>query len=407
MNNRNFIFTNAMAVFLLLLLLPSPLWAQSSSYEITGYVKYLSSVSEYPGIEDNLYDQQVHTRINTTWYPSDSLKGEMDVRIRALYGDSIEEIPGFPEEIITNYDFTNLDSLMWDEEKSLGYGQIDRLWLDYTKNNLEITLGRQRIAWGTSLVWNVIDLFNPKSVLDFDYEEKPGADALRAQYYTGAVSKIELSVRPGNDSEHSTIAGLYSVNISGYDFYGIAGVRNNRWIVGGAWAGSILDGGFRGEVLISQAPDRDAARNNSYMTPSNESIFASHKTTASFVLSGDYTFSNTFYIHTECLYNSNGKIENAALFQQEASDAGMLSPARWSIYQEFAYDITPLTRATIFSIYNPDDHSLITVPMLTRSLSTNLDLLLIGFITSGKQNSEFGSYGNSITLRLKYSFSKS
>lgn len=398
-----------MKIFFLILLYifllsPFPLWAQSSSYEISGYVKYLSSVADYPGIEGTLYDQLVHARINTAWYPTDSLRGEMDIRLRGFYGDSIENIPGFSEEIKTDYDFTNLDDVMWESRKSLGYGQIDRLWLDYTKQDLQITIGRQRIAWGTALVWNVIDLFNPKSVLDFDYEEKPGVDAFRMQYYTGAISKVEFSVKPGKDSEHYTLASLYSINISGYDFYGVVGVRNNRWIVGGAWAGSVLDGGFRGELLVSQSPDRDPSRDH-YTSPlPPDSIFASDKTVVSFVLSGDYTFSNSFYIHTELLYNSNGKKENAGLFHEEASDAGMLSPARWSIYQEFAYDITPLTRATLFGIYNPDDNSSIIVPMLSRSLSTNLDLLIIGFLPSGDQKSEYGIYGKSINLRLKYSF---
>lgn len=391
-------------ILFLLLIIPCPLWAQSSSYEISGYVKYLSSVSDSPDLEGNLYDQQVHARVNTVWYPTDSLRGQMDLRVRVFYGDSVEKIPGFSEEIENNYDFTNLDASMWDREKSLGYGQIDRLWLDYTKNDLEITLGRQRIAWGTSLVWNVIDLFNPKSVLDFDYEEKPGSDALRVQYYTGAVSKAELSIRPGRDIDHSTIAGLYSVNISGYDFYAIVGTRNNRWIVGTAWAGSILDGGFRGEVLFSESPDKDASRSQSVLPVPENSIFASHGTVASFALSGDYTFANSFYVHTECLYSSNGKRKNTGLFQQEAIDAGMLSPARWSLYQEFAYDMNPLTRVTLFGIFNPDDHSSIIVPMLSRSLSSNLELLLIGFLPSGEGDTEFGLYGNSIHLRLKYSF---
>ena len=390
-------------ILLIILVLPLPVLARSPDFEISGYVKYLSSVFDYPDLENTLYDQLVHTRINTAWYPSDSLRGEMDLRVRAFYGDSVETIPGFLENIKDNYDFTNLDDVMWDSRKSLGYAQIDRLWLDYTRKDLQLTLGRQRIAWGTALVWNVIDLFNPKSVLDFDYEEKPGADALRMQYYTGAVSKVEFSIEPGKDSEHYTAAGLYSTNISGYDLYGIAGVRNNRWIAGGAWAGYILDGGFRGEVLISQSPDRDSSRNN-LLLPGNDSIFASNRTVASFVLSGDYTFSNTFYIHTELLYNSNGKKENAGLYQQEAARAGTLSPARWSIYQEFAYDINPLTRATIFGIYNPDDNSSIIVPMLSRSLSTDLDLLLIGFLPSGEHYTEFGVYGKSINLRLKYSF---
>ena len=36
-----------------------------------------------------------------------------------------------------------------------------------------------------NLVWNPNDLFNAFSFVDFDYEERPGSDALRIQKYTG------------------------------------------------------------------------------------------------------------------------------------------------------------------------------------------------------------------------------
>ena len=42
--------------------------------------------------------------------------------------------------------------------------------------------------------------------------------------------------------------------------------------------------------------------------------------------------------------------------------------------------------------------------MLTHSLTTNLDLLVIGQFATGEKNGEFADYGNSVTLRLKYSF---
>jgi hypothetical protein len=82
----------------------------------------------------------------------------------------------------------------------------------------------------------------------------------------------------------------------------------------------------------------------------------------------------------------------------------MLSPARWSYYQEIAYDITPLTRASVYAIFNPVDHSSIAVPRLTYSITSNLDLLLIGQFSSGDLSSEFGMYPKSMTLRLKHSF---
>jgi hypothetical protein len=42
--------------------------------------------------------------------------------------------------------------------------------------------------------------------------------------------------------------------------------------------------------------------------------------------------------------------------------------------------------------------------MLTHNLTANLDLLLIGQLASGDSGTEYGDYGKSLTLRLKYSF---
>lgn len=388
----------------LVLMLPALARAQSSFFDISGYLKFLSAASTYPNLDKTLYDQLVHARINTAWHPSKSLRGELDLRTRVYWGDSVRDIPHFQDQVTTDYDFGNLDAVLWSERNSISYAQIDRLWLDYSASKLELTLGRQRIAWGTALVWNVIDLYNPKSVLDFDYEEKPGTDAIRLQYYTGPVSKVEVAAKPGKTADQTIVSALYSMNAFGTDFYGVGGIRNNRWVAGGAWAGSILKGGFRGEFLVSQAPNKTESTVPPVPEIFGSSIFAYDRPVASVVLSADYTFPNTFYVHTECLYNSNGKTKYAGVFGQEALDAGMLSPARWSLYQEFAYDVTPLMRATIYGIFNPVDHSSILVPMVTYSLKTNLDLLVIGQLASGKLFTEFGGFGKSVTVRLKYSF---
>lgn len=391
-------------LLLFLLISTCTIFAQLSSYKVNGYAKYLTSSSRYPDIDSRLYDQLFHFRLNTYWYPCNALRGSLQLRMRTLYGNSVEKIPDFLDQIKTNYDFANFDAVLWDAKNSLGYAQIDRLWLDYSAGNLEVTLGRQRIAWGTALVWNVVDVFNPQSILDFDYEEKPGADAMRVQYYTGAVSKAELSVKPGKNKKSTIAAAFFSFNTFGYDFYGLAGIRNNRWLFGGAWAGDIQKAGFRGEFLLAAAPSKGAPDVYQILSSTDRSIFQYDKPVISTVLSADYTFPNSFYIHTEMLYNSHGKIKNTGVFWPEALQIGMLSPARFSIYQEFAYDMTPLTRITIFGIFNPNDKSSIMVPMLTHSLATNLDLLLIGLLARGDSLTEFGDYGTSVYVRLKYSF---
>lgn len=102
---------------------------------------------------------------------------------------------------------------------------IDRLWLDFTHKNFQATLGRQRINWSQTFVWNPNDLFNTYSYFDFDYEEKPGSDAVRLQYFTSASSKAELLVKAGKDKK-VTAAALYRFNKWKYDFQGLAGIFN-------------------------------------------------------------------------------------------------------------------------------------------------------------------------------------
>ena len=393
------------AVILLFLSMPVSSFSQVSWLAADGYVKYLASTTKFPLLaKERLNDQLIHTRLNTHWYPSDALRGELDFRFRAYYGGSVEKIPNFLDQIRSHHEFKQLDRVLWHRRKSLGYAQVDRLWLDYSRGNLEATLGRQRIAWGTALVWNVIDLFNPQSILDFDYEEKPGADALRIQYYTGPVSKVEISVKPGKDKKRSVAAGLVWVNAFSYDFFALAGVRNDRWVLGGAWAGSVLKAGFRGEFLLSAPPNKSTPPPGPNLSYFGTPLFEYNKPVFSSVLSGDYSFPNSFYIHTEILYNSNGKLKNAGVFYWQAIEAGMLSPSRWSIFQEFSYNLTPLLRGSVFGIFNPNDQSYVIVPQLTWSVVTNLDATVIAFFARGKHFTEWGDYGTSAFFRLKYSF---
>lgn len=80
------------------------------------------------------------------------------------------------------------------------------------------------------------------------------------------------------------------------------------------------------------------------------------------------------------------------------------APARWSLFQEFAYDLTPLIRTSLFGIYNPDDKSVIVLPSVTYSAATNLDLMSLGLINDGRHLTEFGDYYNAVVLRGNWSF---
>ncbi|MBU2444580.1 MAG: hypothetical protein KJ666_03265 [Bacteroidetes bacterium] len=377
---------------------------QSSIFELSGYSKYLFSSIQPSSTNENLTEHLLHSRLNTKIYPTDFLTFTMEIRGRAIYGETVEKIPDYSDQIKSKHDFADLDFTAWNRNNSIGYFEVDRLNLDYQYENLQLTIGRQRIALGTSWVWNITDLFNPLSILDFDYEKRPGVDAIRVQYYTGAVSKIEAAFKPGKEKNKTIAAVHVGMNKWNYDFHLIGGIRRNRWIVGGAWAGDFFDAGFRGEIICA-APPVEADPLSIKIPPIlGESFFDNKKPIVSFVLSGDYTFSNSFYIHTEILFNSNGKTKNADLYQLEAAEIGMLSPSRWSLFQEFSYNITPLIRGSIFGLFNPVDKSLVVVPSINWSMIENLDFMLIGLLFEGKPLTEFGDYGKMFFLRTKFSF---
>ena len=375
--------------------------AQNSSFDYNGYAKYLFSSTKVPSINERLYDHLLHLRLNTRYYATQNLTGVMELRFRTFYGESAYKIPDYRELIQTTHDFVELDFYLWDTKYSIGYLEIDRLYLDYVQDKLEVTVGRQRIAWGTCWVWNPTDLFNPLQVLDFDYEERPATDAIRVQYYTGPVTKVEVSYKPAEDPYDQILAGLVSLNHWNYDFNFITGMKYKRWLAGFSWAGDILGAGFRGEMLVSQSPDSNDVNDYFYPLPN---LIHSDDPIISFALSGDYTFPNTFYIHTELLYNNIGATSNTLLYQPSANSLGLLNAARWNLYQEFSYDITPLMRGSVFGILNPNDKSYVIVPSLSYSIVINLDLYLISFLFEGEPFTQFGDYGITYYLRLKYSF---
>lgn len=379
--------------FFIVLFFPCVLYSQSDFYQLGGYVKYLYSSADLP-TAGRLNDHLIHARVNSRVYLSDNITAGIELRNRIFYGGSMEKVPNFLSTSVSHHDLGNANIVWWNSGSSAGLTELDRMSIDASYQKLQITVGRQRIAFGTALVWNPVDLFNPLSILDFDYEERPGVDAIRVQYYTGDVSKMEIAVKPGKTRAGSVVAAKVLVNQWDYDFHILGGIRADKPFAGFAWAGDIAGAGFRGEYLSSEIDNNTAVPNPSL----------SGKWSSTLSLSGDYTFPNSFYIHTEALYNDRGATRNTALATPLMQSLHLLSPARFSLFQELSYDLHPLLHISGFVIHNPDDGSSAYVPSATWSAFENIDISFFGLIFTGDALTEYGSYGTSFFIRGKYSF---
>jgi len=392
--------------FLLSTLSLSSLLAQE--IEVGGYLKDMLSYSDgnYKGMPDNigLWQNTLQGRLNLNAYAGDFTLS-VQSRHLLIYRKNQKDAQQFFDVFQVDNGYTDLDWSYFSKQDLLASGEIDRLYLDWSRGNFQITAGRQRIAWGSALVWNISDFFNPFNILDFDYEEKPGSDAIRFQYYTGPMSQFDIAFAPSKNKHKQMLALRYLVNLYKFDFNLMAAWQGEKERFGFNWAGELFTAGFRGEVVYTNPdlgffPISFKPPERSYVPPFKE-IDSPYW---NMVLSLDYTFVNSFYIHSEYLYNELGVTQNSALRSFEILQTGELSPSRHSLFQELAYDLTPLLRVNYFILFNPSDHSQISVPSLQYSLSDNWGLYALAFLSSGKTNSEFGGYPAQYFLRLKYSF---
>lgn len=390
----------AAALALALLWAPLGVRARMSDFSGGGYVKDLLSHTDQatpdPVAAPGDWRNTVQLRLDLEWYPTATLtaalggrsllESQRNIGRGTWYANQIDPGAGlyFDLEATSRRDNTILASA------------VDRLWVDWTYQSLEMTAGRQRIAWGTCLVWNPTDLFNPFSVLDFDYAEKPGADALRIQVYTGAVSKVELAAGPGRKRENVTYGMRCLRGLWGYDASFLAGWQRQFWRLGAAWSGQIASGGFRGEVLYSDPGATIVLDPRAGSGPAGDFW--------TLVLSYDYTFRNSFYVNSEVLYNGLGSTGLAGARQEATLITGELSPARYSIFQELAYDFMPLLRGRVFGIFNPDDRSWVSMLSLDYSVATDWELLLFAFPAGGSTGSEFGDLPEEAGIRIRYDF---
>ena len=383
----------------LILMLYLPVFAHSQSkFSFNGYLKELTmfykpadsvQVSESEWL-DYLMLNQFHNRLNFAWNPTKNLTLALEMRNRLFFGQMIRKIPGYEDMIDTDNGYLNLGLIVVSTDRWFLHSAIDRAWIDYTLGQWQFRAGRQRINWGINLVWNPNDIFNTYSYFDFDYEERPGTDGFKVQYYTGETSSAELVYKIGHNKDETSIAGIYRFSKLDYDFQMLGGWAGKDFVLGGGWSGDIKGGGFRGEA--------------SWFIPLNSDNGSYQAVVAS--VSGDYYLKCNLYLHGAVLYNSHGTTGDAGgrgLFTPDIS-AKMLSLGRYNLFGQLSYPITPLFTGSISSIVNPSDGSAFLGPMLTYSLSNNLELMLNSQLFFGRKGTEYGDYGKAIYGRIRWSF---
>lgn len=356
-------------------------------WSVNGYLKDIQSLTFDKNFDSLVTGNLIHNRINVRWRPTTKLTAAAEFRTRLFWGEEVRLTPDFASNIQNNNEAVNLSILWFETESMVMQTNIDRLWLEYNTTNWDARIGRQRINWGINTIWNPNDIFNTYNFLDFDYEERPGRDAVKVRYHLSGMSNIELAVAAADESNKAVGAIKYLTNKWNYDFQFSAGVYHEMFTAGAGWSGSIRDAGFKGELQYFAGRPDTAAQIN-------------------VTLESDYVFENAWYLNLGLLVSSAGIDEpindwNLVNFKLSPQQ---LMPTKWNIAFTLSKEFTPLLSGTISTIYSPGTNLMILLPSLKYNLAPNLDFDLVWQSFYAEQNNDFESVTHRGFLRMKWNF---
>jgi len=285
---------------------------------------------------------------------------------------------------------------------------LDNAYLKFALKYADIIVGRQQISLGTGYVWNPVDLFNFKDVLDPTYEQ-PGHNAIRLDIPIGSRNGITALYAVDDQWKNSDKLIQLKGGISRFDFSVIAIEKTwkfhdytqfdaatsfylaqpeKRQMLGGSIAGELFGLGIWGEYA--------------YNWMENTRDFYE------LVAGIDYTFDFQTYFLLEYYRNTLGRVDHHEYTFNDwmrFMAAEQKSICRDQVYGIIQHPATDLIYLGMSGIYCITDNSLALVPMLTSSITNNVELILYLNFYLGKEGTFYASnLGNGGMIRARIYF---
>jgi len=364
-------------------------WKDKISF--SGYLRYMNS-SSVINSDSTIKDNLIHNRLRIKLDLNSRFNAVVEMRNRAFFGQATKINPNLGNILNNDLGELDLSFVPYDQKELVIHSIFDRAYIKYSSDKWELRIGRQRINWGVNLAWNPNDLFNAYSLIDFDYQERLGVDALRLQYYIGEMSTIELSAQPGMSIDESIFAGLWKFNLNGSDFQFLFGNYYEDVAIGFGLATNIKNAG----VTIE----------STYFNPKNNSKTSEGLSTS---FSVDYSTKSGIYFNSSFLFNSLGSTKKSTddnLFGSFLTDisAKRLMPSKLTYFTQVSGNFTPAINGSMTIFHMKGEEMLLIMPSITYEIKENLDTMLLAQLIYNQIESNFNSMGVGIFLRCAYNF---
>ena len=361
------------------------------TFDFSGYIVNLptyqktnSIISNALGIDESNFLDLTRLRLHPTLYPTSYATIVLEYEIDPLYQSS-SLLFGAPPDRTNRQNF----DLRWtsiDESNFILSHFIDRLYLRNAFKIGDMTIGRQRISWGSGRIWNPTDLFNPINPANFDKIEKDGADAISSRFYLGNFTDIEVVYNPVDDFHDSNYGARFRSNVKKYDFSLVGGYFDRRIVIGGDFAGNLFKAGARGEGIISA--NKDDLNSNF----------------AKFILGLDYQFTSKLYGLIEYQFNGEGKSHRSDYELARLVSGEILNLSRNYLFLQSTYQAHPLLNTGLSLNFNLNDGSGFISGLTTYSLTENAYLSFGALLPLGSAFDEYGFYPTSVYLKSEFYF---
>jgi hypothetical protein len=311
-----------------------------------------------------------------------------------------------------------------DDERAQSTIFLDRFNVKMSFDWADVICGRQAITFGKTYFWNPLDVFYPFDASQFDRDYKPGVDAVRVDIPLGSFSGVNLvgAAGPtvgigtggenGNDPQDaswygSAVLARGFTDVSGWDLSFQAGKIFGGWQVGAGAVGDVGPVQVRGEAVEFVAMSSDP------LPPPLQGELVEDSFLAVFGLAR--RFENGLTLDFEYFYNGAGDPNHLNVALVRTQFGSSLQMSRHLAGLMASYEITPLMVGQVGTITSLSDGSIQLLPLLTISLSDEMDLLVGSILNFGPApketsgpvpdiQSEFGTFPNMFYAEWKYYF---
>jgi hypothetical protein len=297
----------------------------------------------------------------------------------------------------------------WSHSLYRGYVQIET-------ERYELSVGRQRIAWGVGRLWNPIDRFSALPPLSLQPDVTPGIDSIDGRFNFDGFNYLQFVYAPGDSGREERWAVRLHGVVWDADLSAMAGMFEEAPTFGIDFARN-LGGGAIGLEAVYTAPDHKVWMLDD---PGPRKIPDFWQIVASYDINLD--FGEGIYFLVEYLYNGNGlgsgrgragPIEpffeatntppnpvigglipgpyatgaNSDIF----GSSRVVTNAEHQVGTQLGYDLTPELRGDFVMLVDMSHASAAFFPNLAYSPLDSLELTLGVQLFAGQKRSQYGS----------------